>query len=313
MEILQLLQEQSVIRIPNSGPLARQARRAVAAGLAIRPLPGILMAKRVEHDPNAWIFANWLWRPTSIVTGRAVLRWRGQPQLKVPAVDALLPYSFPDHGLLKFHRSSLPGELTDDAGRGLIATPAAASLLLGQSGDWAPICEALRIQAVTVGAIREARELLSRQLDAKAMDLTLRYLSENPWSVAELELHELLRIAGITGWTGNSPVLLNVVDGGRDAIKERFPDAAFEAERLTIEVEGESYHNNSETFAKDILRSRWFAAAGWTRFPVTPKQLRAAPNDFLHNLCSLVHRRHRPASLPSVRYCPEAPFWRKSP
>lgn len=142
------------------------------------------------------------------------------------------------------------------------------------------------------------------------MDRAVRYVAQCPWSVPELELHELLRQVGITGWKGNPPVLLHPTVAGRPCVKKRHPDAGFKAERLAVEVDSEQYHNSSEAFAENILRARWFAAEGWTQMPVTPRQLRTNPNDFLADLCSRLHRAHRPAGLPTVHYRPEAPFWR---
>lgn len=281
----------------------------MGSGLASRPLPGILMAKGLESNPDAWVHANWLWRPTSVISGRAALRMQRQPELAVTTVDAVLPYTFPDRGLLRFHQARLPGELCIDMGRGLAATPAAACLLLGTQSDWEPICGALFTGNATVEEIAVARGLLIRRPDSAAMARTLRYVSENPWSVPELELHELLRLVGISGWHGNPPVLLDVHESGRPAIKKRFPDIGFDAEKLSVEVAGQMYHNSAEQFAADTLRARWFAASGWTQMPVTPNQLRRTPNDFLNDLCSRLHRPHRPAHLPAVRYQPTAPFW----
>lgn len=281
----------------------------MGSGLATRPLPGILMAKGLESNPDAWVHANWLWRPTSVVSGRAALRIQCQPDLDVPKVDAILPYTFPDRGLLRFHRSRMPGELCVDMGRGLAATPAAACLLLGSQSDWEPICAALFTGDATVEGILAARDLLTWHPDAADMARTLRYVSESPWSAAELEFHELLRLVGISGWHGNPPVLLNVHERGRPAIKKRFPDIAFDAEKLSVEVASQKYHNSAEYFAADTLRARWFAASGWTQMPVTPNQLRRTPNDFLNDLCSRLYRPHRPPNLPVVTHLARPPFW----
>lgn len=310
MRILQQLDSTPVMRVPGSGRVGRQARAAIEGGHAIRPLPGILMASRVRDDPRAWILANWLWRPTSVITGRAALNLHGVTEVPVPVVDAILPYTFPDRGLLRFRRASPPGSLITDLGMGLAAVPSAAALFLGVQEDWEPICAALRRGITTPEEIRAARELLSRQRDAGAMDRTVRCLSQSPWSVPELELHQLLRLVGITGWQGNLPVLVH--PGGRSNGRLCYPDAGFTAEKLAVEVASEQYHNSSEAFSADALRARWFAAEGWTQMPVTPRQLRTGPNDFLSDLCAQLHRSHRPAGLPRVEHSFEAPFWRRT-
>ncbi|MCI1749068.1 MAG: hypothetical protein LKI24_13910 [Acidipropionibacterium sp.] len=303
------------MQVPGSGRLGRQARRAIESGDAIRPLPGVLMAARLESDPDAWVFANGLWRQPSVVTGRAALRLQGLRDLKTPVVDALLPYTFPDHGLLRFHYSTSPAPLTEVReistwGRALVAAPAEAALFLGAREDWEPVCAALNRGITTAEAIRQVRELPGRRPDAQAMDRVVRYLSESPWSVPELEFHELLRLVGITGWKGNLPVLLHPTVDGRTCVKKRHPDAAFVAEKLAVEIASLQYHNSAEAFAEDALRARWFAAEGWRQMPVTPYQLRNNPNDLLADLCSQLYRNHRPPGLPRVRYQPTAPFWR---
>lgn len=309
MELSQLLLRTPVLRIPGRGWLSRQARIAINRGEAIRPLPGILMSARVQSDPDAWIYANSLWRPSSVITGRAALRLHGMPGLAVPAVDVLLPYSFPDRGLLRFHCSPPPGSLIHHVQGVLVSTPAAAALFLGIREDWDPICAALFKGITRPEDIQAARDFLIRHRGAPEMDLTLRYISQMPWSVPELELHELLRKVGITGWRGNMPVLLHPTENGQARPRRCHPDAGFEAEKLAVEVNSQQYHSDSESFTANTLRARWFAAEGWTQMPVTPNQLRSRPNDFLADLCSRLHRRHRPPGIPRVRYRPRAPFW----
>lgn len=273
------------------------------------------MASRLKSDPDAWVLANGLWRQASVVTGRAALRLQGLRDLKTPAVDALLPYTFPDRGLLRFHYSTSRAPLTEVReirtwGNGLLAAPAEAALFLGAHEDWEPVCAALCGHITTTEEIRAARELPGRRPDARAMDRVVRYVSGTPWSVPELEFHELLRLVGITGWKGNLPVLLHPTVDGRACVKRRHPDAAFVAEKLAVEVASLQYHNSAEAFAANAQRARWFAAEGWLQMPVTPYQLRNNPNDLLADLCSRLYRNHRPPGLPRVRYQPTAPFWR---
>lgn len=51
-------------------------------------------------------------------------------------------------------------------------------------------------------------------------------------------------------------------------MKRRAPDAAFEAEKLAVEVNGRQYRNSADALTEDTLRAGWFASAGWLQFPV---------------------------------------------
>lgn len=308
MRALDELQTARLMRVPRTSSARRQVTAAVKAGRAIRPLPGIIMSAQVRDDYRAWVFATWMWRPSAIVAGRAALCLQGVEGITVQSVDVLLPYTYADRGRLRYRRCELPPELVTDCGHGPVVVPAAAALLLGVQGDLEAVCAALKQRITTVGDMRQARALLRYHPAARKMDRVLRYVSQSPWSVAELEVHELLRLVGITGWTGNPKLILH--PSGHERGRICYPDAAFEAEKLALEVASETYHNNSMAFAMDTLRARWFAAEGWTQMPVTPAQVRRDPNAFLADLCSRLNSRHRPSELPWVEYTGRAPFWR---
>lgn len=71
-------------------------------------------------------------------------------------------------------------------------------------------------------------------------------------AVSERRLHDLLRMAAITGWTANVPVLGYSVD------------VAFEQLRLIIEVDGWAHHSKVERFQSDRQRQNILSNAGWT-------------------------------------------------
>lgn len=79
-----------------------------------------------------------------------------------------------------------------------------------------------------------------------------------PWSAAERLLHDILRRAGIRGWSGNVLV---------DCAGQQLPvDVAFERLPLIIEVDGYAFHRaeNRDQFHRDRWKWTELTAAGWT-------------------------------------------------
>ncbi|AXE39760.1 endonuclease domain-containing protein [Acidipropionibacterium virtanenii] len=256
-------------------------------------------------DPNALIRAVWMWRTTAIVTGRAALREQGMRSLQLDGVDVLLPYSFADRGPYRFHRCRFPEELVTDWTRGPTASTGAAAVHLGTRRDWETLCEAIRTDTTNPAEIAAACERLRGHIGAEELDLTARLLSDSPWSVAEVWFDELLRRAGITGWTANLDVFVDTPLGTRKFVV----DCAFEAERLAVEVNSAEWHDNPRAFQQDAEKARMLTGCGWTVVPITPTQIKHDPDAVLADLRARLHRRHRPERLPTVHFQPDAPFW----
>lgn len=271
----------------------------------LRPLPGIVMAPTRASDPNALVRAVWLWRPTAIVTGRAALREQGMRSLRLDGVDVLLPYSFPDRGPYRFQQCRFPDELVTDWTRGPTASTGAAAVHLGTRLDWETLCDAIRQGVTNPVEIAAACDLLRGHIGDEQLSLTARLLGDCPWSVAELMFHELMRRAGITGWTANLDVVLETPLGTRKLVV----DCAFEAERLAVEVNSKEWHDSPGAFQKDAEKARMLTGAGWTVVPVTPTQIQKHPEAVLTDLWNRLHRRHRPDRLPTIHYQRDAPFW----
>lgn len=301
-----------MLPVGGTGTDAEQARRAVASGQATRPLPGVLMDAALTDNPDAMIRAVRCWRPDAVITGRAALRSLVLPTLPLDSVDVLYTDGRCDRPRLRVHRCSLPGELVITARGGPVATVAAACLFLAVHGDWDAVCLTLRKRKVTPQQIAAARELLPSRHDAKALDRAVRFTRDTPWSVAEMEMHELLRRAHVTGWSGNLGVTLEREDDRHWVwSKTYYLDGAFKEEMLDVEMNGRQYHDNDESFESDAQKIRALTAAGWTVMPVTPTQMRLDPKGFLESLVSRLRRRHRPESLPrTITYRPSANgFW----
>jgi hypothetical protein len=91
-----------------------------------------------------------------------------------------------------------------------------------------------------------------------------RRISDGEWQTvlgaglaAERRLTELLRVAGITGWTANAEI--------RDATGLiGIGDVVFAGSKLVLEVDGLAYHVTPERFQRDRQRQNRLVAAGWT-------------------------------------------------
>ncbi|AXE37967.1 endonuclease domain-containing protein [Acidipropionibacterium virtanenii] len=228
------------------------------------------------------------------------------------SIDLLLPHRLSGRRRVRIHRGTLPGELLSVARGGPTASVAAACLFLGARGDWEAVCLALRKRKVSPQEIRAALDLLPHRRDAEALRRTVRFTRDAPWSVAELEMHELLRLTHVTGWTGNREVILRREDDRHRISAQRyFLDGAFAAEMLDVEMNGREFHDTDESFESDAEKIRALTAAGWTVMPVTPTQMRHDPKGFLEDLVARLHRRHRPDSLPgAITYRPsDQGFW----
>lgn len=309
MELLSILHAQGVVSLPSAGPLSRQARRAVANGLVVRPLPGVVMDAALVDNPDAWIRAARCWRPDAVLTGRAALRAQCLPRISLDGVDLLVPHTLSDRPRVRGHRETLPDELVITVRGGSTATAAAACLFLGERGDWDAVCLALRKRKVAPDQIEAARAMLPRRRDAQALDRVVRLTRGNPWSVAEIEMQELWRLTRVTGWRGNLETVVRSEDE-RHWISEKtyYLDGAFQEEMLDVEMNGREFHDTSESFESDAAKIRALTAIGWTVMPVTPTQMRQDPRGFLEDVVSRLHRRHRPVSLPrNITYRPDLP------
>ncbi len=105
---------------------------------------------------------------------------------------------------------------------------------------------------------------------------------DSPWSHPERAAHRLLREAGITGWSGNTSVMVD------DSV--RFPDILFEAIHLILEIDGRAHHNTSEAFDADRRRQNQLVGAGWTVLRFTANQIADDPKGFVATVRAMILR-----------------------
>ncbi|MFI7587823.1 DUF559 domain-containing protein [Spongisporangium articulatum] len=99
----------------------------------------------------------------------------------------------------------------------------------------------------------------------------LRVTAGGAVSVAERRLHDLLRKAGVTGWSANAPVL---VDGRIVAVA----DVLFGGAGLVVEVDGLTAHRTPGQLTADRRRQNILIAAGYRVLRYTWVDLRDRPD-----------------------------------
>jgi very-short-patch-repair endonuclease len=94
-----------------------------------------------------------------------------------------------------------------------------------------------------------------------------------PWSAAERSLHRLLRVAGITGWKANRPILLRDLTFYVDVIVRK--------RKLVIEIDGRSYHTGTEVFETDRWRQNLLILDGWCILRFTWVMIEERPQEVI--------------------------------
>lgn len=258
--------------------------RLIKRGILIRALPGVLMDRGLAEDARAWIRAVTMWDPNAAVAGSAAALLTIDPDIAVAAVDVFADTKLQDRGMIRFHRRKLPSELLLYQGDRRVASPDLAALTAALRGEFEPATTALRKGAVTVDSLTSLANAWPLRDSREARTVAQR-LSRNPWSVPEVEFHDLLRQAGISGWKGNHTV---VIEG-----RLRHLDVAIEESRVGIEVNSFAHHSTRLAMERDYGRLNSLTREGWRMYSVTPHQIRHLPDETIAFVQSIVGRRHR--------------------
>lgn len=276
------VREQSINSLPTEITLLSPAESnstlittAVRRGYLVRPAPRVVMSSLLRDTPAALIHAIHTWNPDAVITGPAALHaLKGMPA-GCP-IHVISPAPLRDRENVRFIRTALCPELVIGTNHGSFSNTEIAVLVSSTLGDMKPACEALRRRWITTGTLAEAVSLLPANswLGRRAPQI-LADLADNPWSVAELDLHRLLRSAGISGWTGNPAISF-------DGNEVFHPDIAFFRHRLSIEVDSVEFHSDAEALEDRVRRTAEFLLDGWQVVSVTPSLVRESPETVLN-------------------------------
>lgn len=142
---------------------------------------------------------------------------------------------------------------------------------------------ALNRDLLTGNALAEAvRDRVGRR-GTKRLLRYLRRIRGGSRSEAERVAIGLLRKAGLSGWTVNSPIedAAGLVGIG---------DLVFAAARLVVELDGWAYHMTSQQFQRDRTRQNRLIRAGWTVLRFTWLDLTERPEYVIATIRSVLDR-----------------------
>lgn len=285
-----LAEGHGVVRMSEHRSMRSSFWRAVKAGRLVQFLPGVVMDPGLLEDPAAAIRAVSLWDPNAIIGGRAAAALTFDPEMDLEAIDVFAQVKHGNRGLVRFHGDTIDPDLTRWEAGVRVTEPVATVLSAGILGDLNIGTRALKLEMVTPEEVGKQAERWTRRRAVKARDVA-RALSGNPWSVAEIQAHELFRDAGLEGWEGNRSVWV-----GDD---ELIPDIGFHDAKIAFEIDSYEFHSAREAMERDGSRRNQFHSIGWRTYSLTPRQIRVHRAETIAFVRSVVwdrHRRRRPAA-----------------
>lgn len=258
--------------------------RMVARGTLLWAFPGVLMHKSLEDEPEAWVRAALLWQPDAMVGGRLAANWGTDLAMDVKDVLLHVHTRRQSSARVSFLAPDVPDHLVNWRGHVPYTSPEATCLIAGLIGDFDAATAILRSRGATAASLlRAARSWPGRRHPARLA--VARDLSRNPWSVAELQAHRLLRSHGASGWVGNHEV---AVDGRR-----HFIDVALPEMKIGFEVNSFQFHSSRSEMERDSAKMNSLTRAGWDMYVVTPRQITDAPDETGAFMLSVMNKRHR--------------------
>jgi very-short-patch-repair endonuclease len=185
-------------------------------------------------------------------------------------------------------------------GRLRFTSPALTALDLCVADDGGAIDEVLRTRAASLAELRSAMTRCPGRTGNPKRQRLLLDSRDEPWSAAERCAHRLLRKEGITGWQSN----YRIRAGGRIY----FLDIAFPGERLAVEIDGRSFHDDPFVFESDRHRQNMVTLAGWTVLRFTWRMLQEAPGEVATTIRHALRRarRHSTAAAAGQKWPPVA-------
>jgi very-short-patch-repair endonuclease len=215
------------------------------------------------------------WAPRAAIHGStAAALWLGEwsggrVELATPVHLVAPPW------VVLTHRRVPANQVRVREGIRLVDPAYAAAELAGSDGGRS----AMRMFAAGITTPREVAAAATWLADTPGNEERRRILADlerNPWSPAELLLHQLLRDAGVVGWVAN-PALR--IEGA--VIR---PDVLLAAARLVLEVDGWAFHGGREEFQRDRDRQNALTSAGYRVLRFTWQDLSERPNEVLKRI-----------------------------
>lgn len=278
-----------VIKTAHHRPLRHQIARALQHGSLVKLLPGVVTTPDLAPEPRIRALAAMRWQPTATLMGdaAALVTFLSGHKLDRLELVGRPPGTVPPG--LTFHKLPVPAELRIAGPDGTVTSPDLTVLDLALAGKWTPLCEALRLGAITSGSIATANDLLRVRKRVTERAHCVLVAAGNPWSIPEMDLQQLYRDHGFTGWVGNRRMPLGQ--------KTVVPDVTFEAQRVICQVDGWEYHSSRDAFEADREWHNELTAQGWTIMHFTPRQIWQQPRQVLHWTISALSMRTEPGGV----------------
>lgn len=268
----------------NRGSRNRLAK-ALRENELVKVLPGIYALAHLANDVRALAAAATLYEPNCILTGRVAAKLQFMADLKVDVVTASVDsaqFKIPKYAKFQFKRRKLPAELKRPWCKGFVVLPEVAVFQMAADNDFSGLCDGLRKSAVSIESLKKAEQKL-KTCSRLRTSLCLEKAEGNPWSVAELEMQDVLRGEGINGWVGNRMI--------RVADRNVAPDIAFHERKVALEIDSEEFHHNLDSFHEDRARHNLLVAEGWIVLHATPRMVRERPEEIVEQLKAALWQR----------------------
>lgn len=266
----------------------------VARGRWSKVLPRTYSVGADLNNPIVRIRAGWLWAgEDSVVAGRAAALWHRLCETQPAVIDLVIP---PSRRMSRQRGYAITRAAVHDLDRieidrVAVTSPASTCLQLARLGEQDHLETALRQRKVTQAELERSLALARISRGQRRARIARAAVADSPWSNPERAAHRLFRQAGIRGWTGNAPVVIE------DGI--RFPDVVFEKLRLLVEIDGHAHHSSRESFESDRRRQNQLVQAGWTVLRFTATQLATDPQGVIAAVGTMIARLERARRSPT--------------
>ncbi len=193
------------------------------------------------------------WSRTGVIHGRTAAQLYLRQPVTLPI--CLRAVHGGDHlpRWLRVSEGQVPQPLVDNGIR--VTSPVHCAVELAAEDGGEVLVEMLRKRLFAPAQLLEAASYFSGSPGNQRRARVVNAALDNPWSIGELKLQDLLRAAGIKGWVANRPLRIR----GRLV----FPDVRFPAQRLVLEFDGEAVHGDHAPFEDDRRRQNLLVLEGY--------------------------------------------------
>jgi len=275
------------------GVIARSEHRGLATTLdrmlrnneLTAVLPGVYAPTGSAGELAVRIAAVGAWNADAVVVGRAAASVTYWPQITFEVVDIAVRVArkLASEGF-RLQRRTVPvdwiREVTVGARTVRVAEPALTAIELADELGGEPIDTVLRTGHAALDDLRSALDAVKGRRGNVVRRRLLWESRDTPWAESERLAHQLLRDAGILGWTGNEAIHLNG--------HTYYLDICFRRLKLVIEIDGRDHQRDITTFVRDRERQNALVLAGWTVLRFTWQDLDQHPQRFVAQVRSAI-------------------------